>query len=306
MPKINITEKIEIGVPAEEIYGYLKDLKRWREWSPWLVCEEDCELEFSKDGKQWYGWDGKYVGAGKMSLKNAVKNESLEYFLEFLRPWKSKAQTQLNLRGSQNGVSVEWCMQGSVPWFMWWMRPTMVRMIRMNYERGLSMLKEKLETGEVDSRLEYSANEAFPARAYIGIKRACSMNEFEERMGSDFKKLTSVVKEKGIEVTEFFSVYEVWNLGKGEVVYTVCAGVDGEVEVPDGFVLGLREACDAFVVKHTGGYHHLGNAWAAGMVRAQSKPPLFKQSKKVMPFEIYDCQPGCGEEVVTRVVMPLA
>lgn len=307
---MNITEKVDIGMPVEKVYVYLHNFKKWSEWSPWLVCERDCELKFSDDAREWYSWDGKYVGAGKMSLKKTVENEGFEYFLEFLKPWKSKADVKFNLRETEGGTEVSWTMDSSLPWFMWWMKPMMVRMISMDYQRGLKMLKEMLEKGKVDSKLEYSENVVFPARAYLGIKNVCSMDEMEKVMGGDFEKLTSKVEENGIEATEFFTVYEAWNLSRGEVAYTVCVGLESSEVVdsaglPEGFVVGGRAACDAFVVKHTGGYDHLGNAWSAGMMRARSKPPLFKQSKKQMPFEIYDCQPGCGEEVVTRVVMPV-
>ena len=156
----------------------------------------------------------------------------------------------------------------------------MVRMVAMDYQRGLKMMKEMLETGQVGSKLEYTADESFPARAYVGIRNVCSMDDIEKVMGGDFENLTSTVNEKGIEATEFFTIYEKWNLGKGEVSYTVCVGVDGNTVnsegLPEGFIIGARAACDGFVVTHTGEYEHLGNAWSAGMVRARSKPPLFK------------------------------
>ncbi|MGJ8656085.1 MAG: SRPBCC family protein [Akkermansiaceae bacterium] len=307
MPKMKVSEKVDIGVSVEKVYAYLHNFKNWSEWSPWLVCERDCALQFSDDSREWYSWDGKYVGAGRMSLKKTVENEGFDYFLEFLKPWKSKADVKFDLTETEGGVEVVWTMDSSLPWFMWWLKPMMERMIAMDYQRGLKMLKEVLETGRVDSKLEYAEDVSFPARGYLGIKSVCLMDEMAERMGGDFEKLTSRVKEMGVEGTEFFTIYEKWNLSRGEVVYTVCVGVDGEVaDVPEGFVVGVREACDAFVVTHRGGYDHLGNAWSAGMMRARSKPPVFKQSKKEMPFEVYDTGPGCeGEEVVTRVVMPV-
>ena len=305
MPKLSISEKIVINVPVEKVYASIHDFREWKEWSPWLVCEKDCALEFADDARAWYSWDGKYVGSGKMSLKGTVENEKFEYFLEFLKPWKSKADVQFNLTKTSEGTEVEWVMQSSLPWFMWWMKPMMLRMVSMDYKRGLKMMKEYLETGSVGSKLEYSDGEAFPARAFVGIKNVCGMDDMEKCMGGDFEKLLATVKEKGVEATEFFTVYEKWNLSRGEVAYTVCAAVDNEVEgLGDAFIMGLREACDGFVVTHTGEYHHLGNAWSAGMMRARSKPPVFKQSKQQMPFEIYLTQPGSGEEVVTKVVMP--
>lgn len=76
--------------------------------------------------------------------------------------------------------------------------------------------------------------------------------------------------------------------------------------MPEGFVLRELPAVNAYVVKHTGAYRHLGNAWSAGMLRARQN--VFKQSKKVYPFEVYlteiDSVPD--SEVVTEVYFPKA
>ena len=70
------------------------------------------------------------------------------------------------------------------------------------------------------------------------------------------------------------------------------------------FTAGEIPACTAYVVKHTGAYRHLGNAWAAGMMHGRAK--LFAADKKVPMFEIYDNDPTVTPEgeLVTRVHLP--
>jgi len=306
MPKISITEEVEIEVPVGRVYEYLGDFKNWSEWSPWLICEDDCEVKYSDDSEDWYSWDGKYVGAGKMKLRGKVENEKFDYLLKFYKPWKSEANVNFNLSESEEGTELLWTMESSLPWYLWWMKSMMKRLVEMDYKRGLRMMKEALENGSVDSKMEYTERESFPGASYLGVKGECMMEDFEIFMDMDFRKLKDALKEKGIKATEFFSIYDEWNLNDGKVAYKVCAGVYNDVdEVPDGLIKGWRKACDAFVIKHVGGYHHLGNAWSAGMLRARSKPPVFKQSRRKMPFEIYKTEPGSGEDVVTKVVLPI-
>ncbi len=48
----------------DKIFFVLSDFKQWPQWSPWLIMEPDCRLDYATDGKS-YSWVGKRIGAGK-------------------------------------------------------------------------------------------------------------------------------------------------------------------------------------------------------------------------------------------------
>ena len=177
----------------------------------------------------------------------------------------------------------------------------------MDYERGLRMLKEYLETGEVGSKLEFPGEQAVPAQTYLGLRSTSSIADMGEAMSSDMKKLHEWVTVNGVELAGTpFSIYHQWNPTKATTEYTLGFPLEKPLDsTPDGFVAGERPACRAFPIKHTGAYYHLGNAWSAGVNRARNK--VFLQSKSIAPFEIYENSPQevADEALVTTVYFPL-
>ncbi len=308
-PKMNISEIIHIEKNVDEVYAYLMDFRLWSEWSPWLVCEPDAELKFKENS---YIWEGEVVGAGKMTLIESDKNQRMVYDLEFFKPWKSHAGVQFDLSPSDSGMQLVWTMQSSLPWFMFWLKPMMIRIISMDYQRGLRMLKEKLETGKINSKLEFSDLKPIDGCHYIGIETTCSIDDVDTRIRANFTRLMELPLKNKLESDDEnlvpFTIYHKWNIGKGIVSYICCIPIKEKLKniakLPYETVSGYRPPCDAFVATHTGSYQHLGNAWAAAMNRAQNK--VIAQNKKISPFEIYITNPHEDEgDMITKVCIPL-
>ena len=302
MPKFAISESVEISKPLSEVFAYVRDFQNWPAWSPWLICEHDAKVDFRGDA---YSWEGEFVGSGEMQVLTAREDRDILYALEFFKPWKSKANVQMSFKEEGAGTKVTWTMQSGLPWFMFFLKKMMVQLIKMDYQRGLKMLKEQLETGEVDSELSY-AEESLKSVPYVAIEGYCKMEDMEKELGSDFQTLMGIYREIGDHSQPPFSIYKKWKLRKGEVQYLVCCPVKAGTETPNGCVAGVREGCSAFVVTHTGAYHHLGNAWSAGMMRSMGKNRLFKKDKKIAPFEIYLTDPDREPDtpIITKVCLP--
>jgi len=302
MPAIYVSEETVMAKPIAEVYAYVRDFEKWPEWSPWLICEPDTKLEFQPDS---YSWDGDIVGAGKMSVTADHENERIDYHLEFLKPWKSEADVKIEFSESGEGTQVKWSMDSSLPWFMFFMKAMMECMIGMDYQRGLRMLKERLETGTILSELSYQERVSVSSCNYIGIERTCAMDDLERVMGGDFEKLAPIYAEKGDLEAPMFTIYNKWKLSKAKVSYVICCPVkELPASAPSGMVTGSRPVCETFVVKHKGSYSNLGNAWSAGMMRARAK--VFKQSKKVFPIEQYISDPNetADADLLTQVCLP--
>ena len=306
MPAFSVSKSVEIDVSIEEVYAYLRDFNDWPVWSPWLICDPECQVDYATDGKS-YSWVGEFAGQGEMKLVNEHAPMQLDYDLKFIKPWKSQADVSLNCERADEGTRVTWSMDSKLPFFLFWMKGMMINMLGMDYDRGLRMLKEQLEKHRVSSHLEFKGIESVAGCQYIGIKRECRFEEMEQVMDKDFAKLRNQVTEAHLEPKgPYFTTYKKWQLSKGVVSYEVCCPVAAKpLHFPDGVIFGSRPAVRAYQVEHTGAYQHLANAWSAAMMRSQSK--LFKQSKKVMPFEQYLVMPEDAEEnqTVTLVCLPV-
>ena len=154
MPAIHIERSIEIEVGREKLYGILTDFKQWPQWSPWLIQEPECSLEYSDDGLS-YAWQGKRIGSGNMRIESKSDSQ-IKYALQFIKPWKSSATVYFSLADiGSSSTKVTWSMDSHLPVLMFWMKKMMETFVGMDYERGLSMLKVYSEKGEVD----FSKNE---------------------------------------------------------------------------------------------------------------------------------------------------
>ncbi|MGB0993195.1 MAG: SRPBCC family protein [Akkermansiaceae bacterium] len=299
---MSISKDCVIEKPIDEVFSYVRDFRNWPDWSPWLICERETKLTFGEDE---YSWDGKVIGSGKMKVVKTDRNSKIDYALEFYQPWKSQADVTMEFSESGAGTKVCWTLVSKLPWFLFFLKGMMECMVGMDYKRGLTMLKERLETGKVSSELSFTERQEVAGCRYIGIERTCSMDDMERLMGDDFQKVVPVYMQHGDHCEPLFTVYNKWKMSKGEVSYIVCAPVQEiPADVPAGMVTGSRPACSTFAVTHTGAYHHLGNAWSAGMMRSRVK--MFKQSKVFYPFEQYLNNPEetPEAELLTRVCLP--
>ena len=206
------------------------------------------------------------------------------------------------------GTEVTWSMDSSLPFFLFFMKRMMETFIGMDYTRGLAMLKDYAENGEVPSKLEFPGPTSFAGSSYVGINRACSMEEMPKFMGDDFDKLKEWLAGSGSEASgKPFSIYHKWDPIKKLTQYTVgvpVASVPGDL--PASFCSGEIPSCQVYDVKHTGHYEHLANAWSAGYMHARSKQ--FRQNKSIPPFETYETDPdevSDRKDLVTVVHFPM-
>ena len=306
MPKFTVHQTIDIDAPAERIWPHIRQFENWNAWSPWIIAEPETELTYRDDGKG-YGWKGKIVGSGEIELLKEDENKAMDMRLSFLEPWQSTNETRFRLDEKNGKTTVAWDMTGSLPWFLFWMKNMMSAWVGQDYARGLRMLQDIAETGSTPSKLDFEGTAEFKGRPYVGVRTSCGMTEIGPKMEADMQTLHAWLGESGTEATGVpFSIYHKWNPGKGLVDYTIAVPVAAKPDAtPANIVSGTQPDATTYRVKHTGPYHHLGNAWAAGMMRSRAR--LFKQDKSVPPFEIYESDPQEVEpnDLVTVVHFPL-
>jgi len=306
MPALYIRKSIVIQASPELVYSRVHDFKQWPAWSPWLCSEPDCPLEYAEDGKS-YAWDGQHIGSGSLTRLEETENERLVFRLEFLKPWKSVSEVIFTFAAKDGGTEVTWTMNGSLPFYLFFLKNMMTCMVGMDYDRGLKMLKEYVENGTVVSQIDYPGQETAGGYEYIGIRTQCKITELETAMMADFEKLFQWYDGQDAEASgKPFTSYSKWKFGNGTCEYTIGLPFKPDaVAVPSGYVKDRIPECQAYIVRYTGPYRNLGNAWSAGMARQQAK--VFKMDKKIPPFEIYENDPRetPENELVTKLCFPV-
>lgn len=306
MPKVNVHRTITIDASAAKIHTYLSDFNHWTAWSPWLIQDPDAKVEVASDA-QFYAWEGARVGSGNMKITKQSATQ-LEYDLNFLKPWKSFANIVFDLKENEGKTDVTWHMATSLPFFMFWMKKSMEAYIGMDFGRGLNLLKDYVEKGQVESNLDFVGYEHFDGCAYIGVKTATTMSEMGNTMPANFKLLqTFLSNNKEVQVVgNPFTIYHKWDAVKQGVEFTAGIPVQ-EISgaVPTEIITGQLPKTQVYSIVHKGAYKHLGNAWSTLYNLQRIKE--IKVNKKVHPFEIYENEPGTvpENEMLTRVCFPV-
>jgi len=304
-----IKQSIQIDKPLEEVFSVVSNFNTWHHWSPWLCMEPDCPLEIiGNAGETEHGqkWNGKRIGEGEMHLKAISPSKSLDYDLIFIKPWKSQSKVRFDFEAKSNGTLITWHMQGSIPIFLFFMRKMMTAMVGSDYQRGLNMLKEFLETGSVNSKINFIGEVSREGFYYLGKHRKCGTDEVGTAMEQDFAELEKLLSEDKLVTPEFMcSFYRQYDLVNKNCEYTSAVAYLNKPAPVEGLESGEVAAHQALNIEHIGPYKHLGNAWSTiqSMLRASKK----KQSKSIPMYEIYLNFPGQIEdkEIKTALHMPL-
>jgi effector-binding domain-containing protein len=289
MPKFHLNESIVIEKPIDEVYKYVRDFKKWPEWSPWMVCEPDAEV---KAEDKYNYWNGELIGEGEMKLVDEKKSSLLRYDLTFLKPWKSESKTWFEFEEVDGGTKVTWFMDSSLPFFLFWMKKMMTALIKKDYKRGLMMMKDMLEEGKVNAKSSFEGEVEFEAPNLVGYKSSCSLDDINNDMGDTFGRLMKAVEKNKFKVVGSpMAVYKKYDMVNGLCEYYAVVPMEDVKGVDDGeFEILDYEFGKALKAKHMGEYKHLGNAWSMLMMRVQAKK--LKLKKGVVGIEVYNTMPG--------------
>lgn len=291
------------------IHAILTDFHEMQKWSPWLIIEPDATVTFSDlqgDVGASQTWQGELVGAGSMELTE-VHDALLVYRLQFLKPFRSQSKVTFELHEEDEGVTkVSWNMYGRMPWYLFFMTKMMKTYIGMDYERGLSMLKEYAETGKIASALELMGVGELDEIHYMGIENSSRLKEIGKVMGKDFETLGQYINTHRFpEETQVFSIYRTFDFKNDTSSFVSCVSIDKDYAVPEPFIRGKVARSGVLNVRHIGKYDHLGNAWSLAMNHVRHYK--MRLCKKPFGYEFYLNSPmdTPAEALITEVMLPL-
>ena len=151
MPSKYMVEKtIVIKSPPTTVQEYVANLNQYSAWNPWQQMEPNAKKSISGTPKtpgHKYAWEGKKIGIGSLTL-NSFDNKHINFDLEFIKPFKSKAKDNWLLEpwGDGNETKVTWQNNGELPWPMGrLMSPMINKNLNQQFEAGLNNLKKVCE-----------------------------------------------------------------------------------------------------------------------------------------------------------------
>lgn len=310
MPAYEIEKSILIQAPPQRVFEAIADYRTWSTWSPWLIAEPTAQVTVSEKPSSVgsvYAWHGQVTGQGELEHKKLVPDAVIEDELRFIKPFKSICKTSFKLTPEDGGTRVAWDMKGALPWFLFWMVPMIKTFIGMDYQRGLNMLKEWIETGAIASKTIVHGTERIDTVRMAGIAGSCNIDEVSKAMEQAFEKAQSEFRKDGLPTEKgMISVYTQFRMKDARFDFISGFEIGEDVVVPSSSPLKTwtLPACNAFRVEHVGAYRHLGNGWSvANQVCRYQK---LKQ-QRIGTFERYRSLPSKVHEtdIQTDIYLPL-
>jgi predicted transcriptional regulator YdeE len=307
MPKFSVAKSIPIAAPVERVYAVVSDFGTWTTWSPWLTLEPSARVDIAGTAGtagHSYHWEGQRVGSGEMVMTSVSASE-IDIALTFLKPYKSKAKVTFQLLADGAGTRATWTMDSALPFFLFFLVKMMKTMIGMDFTRGLRMLRDHIERGEIQSATEVLGVVDMPALRWAGLPASSSLDTIDTEMGAQFDALKARLADAGSPQTgPFASIYTKMDLGAARFDYIVAAQVADDAS-PAGLTTGEVAPGKAFKVRHTGRYDFIGNGWSLAMNHLRADK--HKMLKKVPSLEVYVSDPDATPEaeLITEIYIPV-
>jgi effector-binding domain-containing protein len=300
-----------IKKPVEEVYPIVADFNTWQKWSPWICQEPDCPVNIKGQPGEvghYQEWNGKRIGTGNMKLTRVNYNKRLDYELSFVKPWKSTAKVVFEFQNHGKGIEVVWRMEGTLPFFLFFMRKKMSAWVGSDYQRGLSMLKDELETGEVLSNSDFQDVVEKEPFYYAGIRTRCKMDEIGQSMKGDFEALANHLENGKLpQPDSVAALYIQFDFITQDVDYVSAFMYKQKPKLDQDadYEIGSAPGHKALKVVHTGAYKHLGNAWSTAMGARMAHK--LRINKKIPMYEVYENDP-CevdDKDLLTSIYAPI-
>jgi effector-binding domain-containing protein len=292
------------------VFEVVADYNTWTAWSPWLIAEPAAKVTVTEDASSLgsrYAWHGDITGQGELEHKQLKPAELVEDELRFIKPFKTICRTSFHFNREGSGTRLTWKMDASLPWFLFWMIPMMKTLIGMDYQRGLTMLKDLIETGNIPAKtIVHGPQNVGPIRM-AGIASSCRVDDVSHSMEKAFEQAAAEFRKAGLPNEHgMISVYKKFRMKEGIFEYISGFIIPEAATIPANSLLKTwtLPACSAFHVEQKGPYRHLGNGWSVANQICRHKK---MKQQRIGTFEIYRNSPITTPEsdIKTDIYLPL-
>jgi len=154
----SVKRSIELNVPSETVYEYVRFLKNQDEFGPWQKL--DPKMQHSIEGEDGEvgaisSWNSKNedVGVGEQEIIRLEDGKRVEFELRFKEPFESTASAYFSTEAKAEGKTlVSWSIYGesSWPWNIMYLFMDMDQELGPDLDKGLKNLKKILEAQETE------------------------------------------------------------------------------------------------------------------------------------------------------------
>ncbi len=147
----HVERQIAIDAPADEIFPYVNDFRKFNEWSPWAKIDPQTKYTFSGPesgvgAKMEWASEHQQVGQGTQEILESVPNNTVKTRLDFGMGGPSLAGFALSENNGQTTVvwSFDAYFENSIARYFGLMLD-LDKWVGGDYEKGLANLKTVVE-----------------------------------------------------------------------------------------------------------------------------------------------------------------
>ena len=285
-----------IDAPVKQVFAAIRDLKTWPEWSPWLLHEPDAIIIYSKNCNQeggFYSWDGKLIGAGKLTHLKINPGSSIDQQIEFIRPFKSLNQVNWYFENNNGSTAIEWEMIGSMPFLFRFMKKRIEPMIIKDYDLGLALLNGYLLPATPHPSISFGGTESLDNFHYWSIPFSGNLRDMQTIRKPGLIALEAAAGENaGLGLTIYHRID--WRLShyRGEIAIPVT-----ESSAQSNYTNRQFNGGNYFKVEVLGDHDFLPLAWYAAF--SHCRMHKIKLDKSRPSLEIYHDNPAAIDDSKT-------
>ena len=116
-PDFRVERSLVIAAPAEKLFPYFDNHKKFNEWNPWAKMDPEAKNTYSGPESgvgAVASWDGKMVGKGSATITESKPNERIIERMDWLEPMQGVSTVEFTFKPESEGkTKVTWAMYGT-------------------------------------------------------------------------------------------------------------------------------------------------------------------------------------------------
>ena len=114
-PDFRVERSIVIAAPAEKVFPYFDNHKKFNEWNPWAKMDPEAKNTYSGPESgvgAVASWDGKKVGKESATIIEWKANERIVERMDWKEPMEGTNTVEFTFKQEGDKTKVTWAMYG--------------------------------------------------------------------------------------------------------------------------------------------------------------------------------------------------
>lgn len=115
-PDYRVERSLVIAAPAEKLFPYFDNHKKFNEWNPWMKMDSAVKNTYTGPESgvgAVASWEGKKTGKGSATITESKPNEHIVERMNWLEPVEGVSTVEFSFKPEDDGkTKVTWAMYG--------------------------------------------------------------------------------------------------------------------------------------------------------------------------------------------------